>query len=106
MSLAERCAKLPLHVRRVVALVAVPLALVALVGLIWLPLEAARQSQMEWRSDAIKTLSSIRHAPELQAALGQQLAALRASPLRSRVYMSPNGASATSLLHADLSALL
>jgi len=106
MSLAERCAKLPVASRRAVALVGVPLAIVLLLMTIWLPIGLLRQSQIDWRNEAIDTLSSTHQAPAVQAALDQQLAAMRSSPLWSRFYKTPDTVSATTALHADLSALL
>ena len=106
MSLAERCAKLPVASRRVVALLVTPLAIVLLVSVIWLPIGLMRQSQIDWRSEAIDTLSSTQQAPAAQAAMDQQLTAMRSSPLWSRFYKTPDSVSATTALHADLSALL
>jgi hypothetical protein len=106
MSLAERCAKLPIASRRVVALLVVPLSIVLLVSVIWLPIGLLRQSQIDWRNEAIDTLSSTQQAPAVQAALDQQLTAMRSSPLWSRFYKTPDSVSATTALHGDLSALL
>lgn len=106
MSLAERCAKLPLASRRAVALLGVPLAIVLLGVLIWLPVDFVRQAQLDWRNEAIDTLSSAHHVSAVQATLDQQLVAMRSSPLWSRFYRTPNSASATTALHADLSAVL
>ena len=47
MSLAERCAKLPVASRRVVALLVIPLSIVLLVSMIWLPIGLMRQSQTD-----------------------------------------------------------
>ncbi|HEY7641631.1 MAG TPA: type II secretion system protein GspM [Steroidobacteraceae bacterium] len=106
MSLAERCAKLPVASRRLVALLGVPLAIVLVVSTIWAPIGLMRQSQIDWRNEAIDTLSSTQRAPVLQATLDQQLAAMRSSPLWSRFYKTPDSVSATTALHSDLSALL
>jgi hypothetical protein len=73
---------------------------------IWLPISYVRASQMQWRTEAIDTLSSAKHAPALQQALDQQLSALRSSPLWSKFYKAPTSAAATTALHADLSTLL
>jgi hypothetical protein len=106
MNLAERCAALPLASRRAVALLLVPLSAVLLVAAIWAPITYLRGSQVDWRNDAIETLSSAQYAPTVQAALDQQLAAMRSSPLWSKFYKAPDSTAAATALHADLSALL
>lgn len=106
MNLAERCARLPMAWRRVVVLLVAPVSALLLVAVIWAPIAYLRASQVDWRSDALETLSSAQHAPVVQAALDQQLAAMRSSPLWSRFYAAPDSASAATSLHADLSALL
>lgn len=105
MNLAERCAGLPIASRRVVALLIVPLSALLLVAALWAPVAYVRGSQIEWRADAIETLSSVQQAPTVQATLDQQLAGMRSSPLWSKFYKAPNSTAST-VLHADLSALL
>jgi hypothetical protein len=106
MKLAQQCAGLPTAWRRVVALLIVPVSVLLLVALVWAPIAYVRAIQVDWRTDAIETLASAQHAPAMQAALDQQIAAMRSSPLWSRFYEAPNSASAATALHADLSALL
>jgi hypothetical protein len=106
MSVVDRCAKLPTSSRRLVALLVVPVSVLLLYAMIWLPISYVSASQSRWRAEAIDTLSSAQHAPALQQALDQQLTAMRASPLWSKFYKAPNSAGATTALHADLSTLL
>jgi hypothetical protein len=106
MSLTEHCAKLPTAWRRVVAIVVVPMSALLLGAALWLPVGYVRDSQAQWRTDAIDTLSSENHAPAVQHALDAQLAAMRSSPLWSKFYKAPNSAAATTALHADVSTLL
>lgn len=106
MSFAEHCAKLPTSGRRTVALLGVPLAIVSLGTFLWLPISYFRNSQVEWRDDAVATLAAAQRAPEIQAALHQQVERMRASPLWSKFYRMPNTAAASTALHSDLSALL
>lgn len=106
MTLAERCAGLPAARRRVLALLVVPASALLLVAVVCAPIAYVRDSQVDWRRHAIETLSSAQQAPVVQAALDQQLAAMRSSPLWSKFYRTPDSASATTSLHADLSGLL
>lgn len=106
MNLADRCAGLPIVWRRVVALLVVPASALLLISAIWAPIAYVRGSQVDWRDEAIETLASARQAPAAQAALEQQLAAMRSSPLWSRFYKAPNSTTAATALHADLSGLL
>lgn len=106
MSFAEHCAKLPTPWRRVLAVVVVPIAVLLVSAALWAPIGYVRESQAKWRANAIDTLSSAHHAPAVQQALDQQLAAMRSSPLWSKFYEAPNSAAATTALHGDLSTLL
>jgi hypothetical protein len=106
VSFAERCAKLPTPARRIVALFGMPLAIALLGAVLWMPISYIGTSQAEWREDAIETLAAARRAPQIQAALNQQVERMRASPLWSKFYRMPNAAAASTALHSDLSALL
>jgi hypothetical protein len=106
MSVADRCARLPVASRRVIALLVVPVSVFLICGAIWMPISYVRASQAQWRVEAIDVLLSAQHAPALQQALDQQLTAMRTSPLWSKFYKAPTSAAATTALHADLSTLL
>jgi hypothetical protein len=106
MTVADRCARLPLLSRRVVALLVMPVSLLLVCAAVGLPISYVSASQARWRAETIDTLVSVRHAPALQQTLDRQLAAMRVSPLWSKFYNAPTSAAATTALHADLSTLL
>jgi hypothetical protein len=106
MSIADRCASLPVTPRRVVALVVVPLVLALLIAVLLLPFAATSDSQARWRDEARQLLADARHAPAEQAALEREIAALKSSQLWSKFYSTGGAVSSATALHADVSAVL
>lgn len=106
MSIAEQCAKLPTPMRRIVALLVVPLSIASLGAVLWMPISYISSSQAEWRDVAVETLAAAQRAPEIQADLDQQVERMRASPLWSKFYRMPSSAAASTALNSELSAQL
>lgn len=106
MTLASRCSKLPPLTRRIVALLVAPLAVVAVGLAIWLPASYVRNAHLEWRDDARRLLAQAKSAPATQAALEQEIAAMRGSTLWSKFYAKAGSGSGAASLHADIGALL
>lgn len=107
MSLASRCTTLPITLRRVVAVLVMPLALVTFGFALWLPAHEIREAQSHWREGARRVLAEGRTAPVAQAELEREIAAMRSSTLWSKFYVREGSAVAlTSALHADVSAAL
>lgn len=105
MTIADRCAALPLVARRIVAFVAVPAAVTALGGMLVVAASDAVDAQRLWREQTKQLLSQAAQAPALQAAYEKQLAAVKQSAVWSKFYAS--GASqAGASLQADVATLV
>lgn len=106
MSIAQRCACLPVAVRRAIALGIVPLCLLCLSGALCAPLIHVISAQKAWRIQARDLVARAKGAQELRAQLSQQISTLRSSWLWSKLY-EPAGSGVTAgLLYSDVSVLL
>jgi hypothetical protein len=105
-SLATRCEKLSPSLRRVVAIVSIPL----LIGLVWmivvLPLQLAYRAQVDWRDDAIATLARARGSQSQGDVLSQQLKALPTEAIWNKFYVVAKPGGAGSMLQTDIGGVL
>jgi len=106
VKIVDRCAALPVASRRLLAVVVVPLLLVALCMAISTLLQQVAAAQRQWRTEAKQLLSEAASAPAMQSAIEQQLDAVRSSPLRSKFYPVGGAMTAESSLQADVDALV
>jgi hypothetical protein len=97
---------LPVFARRGVALVIVPVAVLTVTAAILVPVTRAREAQDEWREEARRLLAASKRADALKESLDEQIAAVRASPLWSKLYSSTGGAPLASALQSDIGMLL
>ncbi len=106
MSLAGRCMKMPILMRRTVAVTLLPTAALLLWMAVVQPITGIYQSQQAWRDEARRLLgfskSSVAELDQLQ----QQVAAMRASPLWSKLYRAQRSDAAVTALQADIGGLL
>lgn len=106
MTLAERCAALPVVNRRLLAVVVVPMLLsLVCIGVV-VPAQQAWQAQQRWRQETRQLLSSAAAAPALQTALEQRIEAVRSSHLHSKFYPMGGAMNAAAMLQADVDLLM
>lgn len=106
MSLADKCSSLPVASRRMVALVAVPLAVVLTAYLAVQAIQFVFDVQQDWRSEARSAFAQVRGAEQIQVRLDQDLLALSSSPLWSRFYSPATAGAGATLLQGDVGSLL
>jgi hypothetical protein len=106
MKIAERCAALSPSMRRVVALLVVPLLLVLACLAALRPMHQAWQAQQLWREETKQLLSDAAVAPALRDALQRQIEVVRASQLRSKLYPSSGAMGAAALLQGDIDSVM
>jgi hypothetical protein len=94
---------LPPRAQRVLALLVVPAALLAIWSSLLWPLLHAYQSQVEWRRTAAHTLARQRGLAAIEAAVQAQLGALPALNSWQRLYHLGTDSSAVIALQSDVS---
>jgi hypothetical protein len=87
-----------------IALVVVPMLMLACAFTLWLPIANLIDSQHQWRQDARRLLSLAKLGPEEGAALDRQIEAMYASEIWSKFYPGGQSVSGTTVLHSDVSA--
>jgi Tfp pilus assembly protein PilO len=106
MTLADQCARMPLSSRRAIALVIIPLVLLAAIAVLCAPAVYFSASQHVWRTEASEAFAQAQDAPQLRSDLERQLSNMRGSSLWSKLYDAAPGGVTAGLLHADVTALL
>ena len=104
MSLAQRCARLPLPLRRSLAVLLLPVALLV-AWLLVQPMLGLYQSQQQWRAEAQRLLSFSKSSVAGAEQLQQQIKAMQASPLWTKLYRPAEGATLATL-QSDVGTLL
>jgi len=106
VKIAERCAALSPAMRRVVALLVVPMLIVLACLAALLPIHQAWQAQQRWREETKQLLSEAEVAPTLRDALQRQIEAVRASQLRSKFYPSGGAMGTAAVLQGDIDSVM
>lgn len=106
MTLAERCAALPITTRRLLALAIVPLVLVSICASLFVPVQQAWQAQQRWRRETRQLLSEAAAAPALQTALEKQIESARRSHLHSKFYPTSGVLGPGAMLQGDIDLMM
>jgi hypothetical protein len=102
----QYCQALPATWRRVVAFGVVPLAIALVICGAIVPMQALYESQVEWRSQAYRTVSLARGSRQALAGVADQLQALPAAPIWTKFYAAETPGGGIAMLQADVSVLL
>lgn len=106
MSLVRHCEQLSAPMRRLLALVVMPCAVVLVISLFYAPAAFLQSAQADWRDEAQLLLAQAKNASAVKSTLNEQLTQLQSSASWSRFYAAePSGAAAT-MLQADVTGLL
>lgn len=104
MTLAQYCQSLPKTSRRIMALLIVPVILIAVLLAVCLPAAYLHDAQVAWREEAGSLLARSKTIDAARDQLDAQLAGLQAAPVWSKFYPSSPLTGGATALQADVSA--